>query len=256
MTVLLPNLYTSPNDLMSWIGIDGVDLHLAEREGTGQTIQVVADAAEGATSLTITALALPLLKGTVLKFNGGGNDEIVTVTLSAVAQVGDQALSVDALEGAVFANATATDNGVNIVLAQRGVLACQYATARVKDYCCPRYNDSDLKANADSRGSVNRWATALGAKWLAKRLMRSCPEGLAEDAEETMEELRLVRQGVLNVADIGIREGGLPWISNQTVDPRYNIVKSRVETILSTPDPVQYPQFVDWSSIFNIGGYY
>lgn len=256
MTLLLPNLYTSPNDLVAWLGTDGFELRLAESEGTGQEIQVVADAAEGDTSLSVTALQLPLLKGTVLKFNGGGMSEIVTVTLSAVAQVGDQTLSVEPLEGDVPATATATDNGVNVVLAQRAVLACQYATARVKDYCCPRYQDSDLKANADSKGSVNRWASALGAKWLAKRLMRSCPEGLQEDAEEALEELRMVKRGVLNVADIGLREGGLPWVSNQTVDVRYNLVKSRVETLISSPDVVQYPQFVDYNGIYSLGGYW
>lgn len=257
MTALLPNLYTNPSDIMAWIGSEGLDTRLAETPGSGQTVTVVSPGAnEGDVTVPVVALQLPLLARTVLRFSQGAVEDVVTVILTAVAQVGDQSLSVDALEGDLPATASAQDNGVNVVLAQRATRACQYATAQIKDYCCPRYDDSQLKANADSKGSVNRWATALAAKWLAKRMFRSCPEGLVGDAKEALEELRQVRRGMLSVADIPTRNIGVPFMDNMTVDPRYNIIKARFQPQISDATPTLFPQYPDWDSVYSISGWW
>ncbi len=141
-----------------------------------------------------------------------------------------------------------TDNGVNVALAQRLLMACQTATSQVKDYCCGRYNDSDLLQS----WSVRRWARALAARWVCRRRGNVAPKSIEEDAKEALDEMKRVQVSALNISDIGTRTAGWPFISNVIVDPAYDYAKIRVEQPLSEGTPTQYPQHVDWNSILFI----
>jgi hypothetical protein len=241
----LPNLYASPADIFDYIGTEGTDLRLDDHLlASGQTIQATSDASVNATSINITALSAPLLRGTSLNFDGAGLPAVVQVVLSATAGVGALTLAVNPLPAQVNAQATAQDSGVNVALAQRLVKACQYGTSQVKLYCCSRYNDSDLA----TAWSPNRWATYLGAKWLCSRRGNSPPKSVAADAEEALAEMKQVRVGMLSIEDIGTRTSGWPFISNVRVDPAYEYAKIRVEQSLSEGTPTQYGQFCDWNS--------
>jgi hypothetical protein len=244
----LPNLYTRPQDVFDWLGVEGVQLRLDDqRQATGQQIQAVADAAAGATAVQITALVLPLLKGTVLEFAGGGQQQVSEAVLSATAPKGATSLTVQPLAFGVNNLSLAFDSGVNFALAQRLVKACQYGTGQVKLYCCSRYNDSDL-ASSPVGGSPNRWATIAACKWLCKRQGQACPQGIEDDWEEALTELRQVRVGMLQIEDIGTRSANWPFISNMTLDIQYDYNKLRVEPQLSELTPVNYPQYIDWNS--------
>ncbi len=245
----LQNLYTRPTDVFDYIGAEGVQLRLDDRnQATGQTIQVTADAAVLATTLFVTALAYPLIKGSSLQFDGGGMPFQGEAILAATATTGTTALSVQPLAAAIPANAIAFDNGNNLVMANRLAKGCSYGTAQVKLYCCNRYNDSDLV----NSWSVNRWATVIAGRWVAKRLCRSCPEGIDEDFEETLNELKAVRIGNLCIEDIGTRTSGWPFLSNVTVNPAYDYAKIRVEPSLSEQTPTQYGQYIDWNSVLYV----
>ena len=228
-------------------GVEGVQLRLDDHGlSTGQIVKVVADAAAGATTLSIMALAQPLLKGTVLEFDGGGMASNVEVTLSAVAQVGTNSLTVNALSVQVNANAQATDNGVNLATAQRLLMGCQYATARIKLYCCGRYDDSQLVL----ANSVNFWARYLACKWVCSRRGQSPPKSVVDECELIMKELEKVQCKQLNIEDIGTRTADWPFITNTTVDPIFTIAKTRVEPQISEGTPTVYPQMIDWTSVY------
>ncbi len=248
--VNLPNLYCLPSDLYDFLGSEGAQLRLDDHnQATGQIVQTTADAALGATTLAITALQKPILRGTVLLFDGAGMETVVEATLTATAIVGATSLTVDTLSAGVNAQAQARDSGVNVALAARLVKGCSYATAQVKLYCCPRYDDSQLAQS----WSVNRWATVLGSRWVAKRLSRACPAGIEKDYEEVIEELKGVRMSFLNIEDIGTRTSGWPFISNVSVNLGYDIAKVRVEPQISEATPTQYGQFVDWNAVMIAG---
>jgi hypothetical protein len=153
-------------------------------------------------------------------------------------------LTVSPLLAQIDALATANDSGVNLAMAQRLVKACQYGTAQVKLYCCGRYDDSALVQS----WSCNRWATALASKWICKRRAQSCPKGIAEDAKEAIDEMKAVQLGMLSIEDIGTRTSGWPFISNFSMDLRYDYNRVRVEPQLSEGTPTGYPQFVDWNA--------
>jgi hypothetical protein len=247
----IPNLYCTVADLFDYLSTEGVELSLDDHNAaTGQTIQATADALLSATTINITALSAPLLRGTSLNFDGAGVPAVVQVVTNAVAKVGDTALTVNPLPAQVNAQAAASDSGVNAALAQRAVKACQYGTGQVKLYCCSRYNDSDLAANAKLPGSVNRWATIAAAKWLRSRRGQSPPGSIAADWKEALEELKQVRASQLNIESIGTRTSGWPFIDNFTMDQRYNLTKLRVEPQLSEGTPTQFAQFIDWNSAF------
>jgi hypothetical protein len=240
-------LLTSPQDVYDWLGTEGAQLRLDDRRlATAQTITVTKDTLAGATSLPVMALTQPLLRGDTLEFDGGGIPAVVEVVLSAVAPVGSLALTVVPLSAAVFAEASAPDTGVNIALAQRLVKGCLYGDGQVKLYCSPRYDDLELARS----WSVNRWATLIAARWVAKRLCRPCPQSLQADYEECLEELGMVKTGQLNVENAGTRTAGWPFITNTTVDLTYYVNKIRVEPTLSEGTPTQYPQYIDWTSAF------
>lgn len=245
MPVNLPNLYAKPADVFDYMGIPAVQFRLDDNnDATGQTITVTANAVAGATSINCAALASPLIKGTVLEFTGGGMAAAVEAVLSATALLGATTLAVTALLGAVSSLATAQDSGVNYALAQRLVKACQYATGQVKLYCCGRYNDSDLV----NSWSVNRWATALAARWIGRRVCRPCPQSILDDADEALKEMKQVRVSALSIEDIGTRTSGWPFITNVTHPVGLDVAQVRVEPQISEGTPTQYSQYIDWNS--------
>jgi len=249
MPVPLPNLYCSPQDVYDSLGAEGTDLLLDDRnEATGQKVVATQTAALNATTLPIQALTFPILAGSTLQFAGSGSDQI-GVTLSSVARTGDTTLTVNPLSAQVNALASAIDSGANVAAARRLVKACQYGTSEVKFYCCTRYDDSQLVL----AWSCNRWATALGARWLARRRRQSASKGIEADAEHALEQMLMVSTGARSIEDIGTRTSGWPYMSNIDVDVRYELGKVRVIPVLSEGTPTQYAQLIDFNSIFYTG---
>jgi len=247
MPAPLPNLYCTPNDVYDYLSVEGTQLRLDDHnQASGQQIQATADALAGATSIQVAGLALPLLAGSSLVFDGAGMVQTSTAVLAAVGKTGDTTLTVQPLTVQVNNGAAARDSGINLVMGQRLVKSTQYATAQVKLYCTGRYNDSDL-ANS---WSVNRWATVLASRWVGRRRALGCPRSIEKDAEECLEEMKMVRFGQLNIEDIGTRTAGWPFLSNVTNDIHYDYSRIRVEMPLSEPSPTQYGQLVDWNSAY------
>jgi hypothetical protein len=247
----LPHLYTLPVDLFDYLGVEGVQLRVDDHnQATGQTIQLTAAAAQGATAVTIAPLTAPLLAGTVLEFDGSSLAQQTEVILTAVGQVGVTSLSVMPLPYAMAALCYAFDNGTSVALAQRLNKACQYGTSQTKLYLSGRYDDSDLYANATEHGSVNRWATALAAKWLCSRRGQTPPGGVAADAKEALDEMKQVRCNGLQIEDIATRTAAWPFISNITHDPQFLVAQVRVETAISEATPTQYGQRVDYNTLY------
>ena len=247
--VTLPNIYTTPADVDDYLGAESVDLRLDDQQlATGQVISVVTDAVVGATTIQVAPILAPLLRGAQLKFYGGGMTDIVYVSLSVVAQVGDTTLTVSPLTEVVLAEGQATDSGVNVATAARMAKGCKYATAQVKRYCCNRYDDSQLA----TAWSVNQWATVIASRWVCKRRSQSAPSGIDEDYKEVLQDLKWVMTGMMFIEDIGTRTSAWPFITNATLDIRYDTVKSRIEPQLSEGTPTQYAQFLDWNSIFSL----
>ena len=246
MPIALPNLYCTPQDVYNLVGIDAAQLRQDDRNlASGQTMQAVALVSVGGTSITLaSALQYPMLIGTNLVFDGGGLAAPVEATLSAVANVGDTSLTVSAVSSAINAGAEAVDNGVTVWTANLMTVACQRATSTVKRYCQPRYDDSQLvQAN-----SVNDWATTIASRWLGIRLYRAAPSYIESMYEEAMNELRMVKDGELNIEDIPTRTSEWPFLSNVTIDLAYTVRKVRVEPQISEGTPTQYPQAIDWNS--------
>ena len=247
----LGNLYCLPNDVFDSIGVDGVQLRLDDQNlATGQTITVLSDAAQGATTLQVTALQYPLLRGSSLQFAGGGTTAVTEAQLTAVSQVGSTTLTVNPLPNAILANAQAKDNGVNLAMAARLAKGCQYGTNQVRMYCTPRYDDSQLYINAQQQGSVNRWATALASRWVQERRNQGASKGVQRQCEEALEELRMIQKGAAQVENIGTRTSGWPFIVASTLDVGYEYNKIRIEPQLSEGTPTQFPEYVDWNSLF------
>jgi hypothetical protein len=247
--VTLPNLYCLPSDVSDYLGVESVELRLDDQMlASGQVITLTADAAAAATTINVAALQAPLLRGAQLSFYGSAMPSIVVVSLSTVAQIGDTILNVVALSAQVNAQAQATDSGVNVATAARMLKGCSYATAQVKRYCCNRYDDSALAQS----WSVNWWATVIASRWVSKRRSQSAATGLEEDYKEVLQDLKWVLVGMMPIEDIGTRTSSWPFITNSTLDIRYDYVKARVEPMLSEGTPTQYAQYVDWNSIFTL----
>ena len=242
-------LFCQPQDVYDLVGTEGGQLRLDDdQKSTGQTITVTAQAAADATTVAITPLRLPLLRGSVLEFMGGGMPTQSQVTLSAVAQKGATSLSVEALTDILYANAQATDNGINLATAYRLVEACRFGTSRVMLLCCARYDPQQLVRSYN----VKRWAVAVAAKWLTSRRGQSPPKSIMDEAEEAEESMRLVWTGALQIDSAGTRTSSWPFISNVQVDHRYNTAQVRVQPSISEGTPTQYAGFVDWSSVFAV----
>lgn len=244
MPAPLPNLYCTPADLYDYLSTEGVELRLDDhRLGTGQVVQVLEDVPLLATTVPVTALLFPILKGDTLHFDGGGTERVVDATLTSTAQKGDVSLAVVALTAPLDQYAQARDSGVNTALGVRLVKACQYGTSRVKLYCTSKYDDSVLVQS----WSVNRWAVALAGQWLTRRGGQPSPASVEADAEEALEEMKQVSCGMLRIEDIPTRTAGWPFLSNVTLDISYDWHKVRVETGESEATPTQYAQFIAWN---------
>ena len=247
--VLLPNVYCTPQDVYDRIGLEAAQLRLDDQNAaSGQQVATTAAASSGAVSLTVAAIQYPMLRGTQLSFSDAAMETPVTVTLNAAAAAGATTLTVVALSADIPSGAVAFDNGLNTWLAGQLLTACQRATARCKLYLCNRYNDSALAQS----WSVNQWSITIAAKWLATRCFRAAPQQIQDEYEEAMEEMKAVKNSQLNIEDIGTRTSGWPFLSNVTVDLTYTYAKVRVESCISEPTQTQYPQSVDWNSMFVI----
>ena len=234
-------------DLLS---VEGVDLREDDQNlATGYIIETSANAVVGATSITVLAVPVPLLRGAQLTFDLAGMDIPVTVQLTAVAAVGATSISVEALETAITSGAQARDSGVNAATGARLLVGCRKGTSKVKLYCNGRYDDSQLRLS----GSVNDWATIVGAKFLCTRRAQGCPTSIQEQYIEALEEMRMVQAEQLQIEDIGTRGADWPTITNVIVNPSYDGMRARVQQHISEGTPTLYPRFVDWNSSVILG---
>lgn len=242
----LPTIYTTPNNVFDYLGTEGAMLCLDDhQQATGQIIMATAGAGVGANSIPITALVSPLLAGDTLVFDGGGMPAVSQVTLASTASLGATSLSVVPLAVAVNSQAEATDTGVNLALAQRLLQGCYFGTDQVNLYCQGKYDPSQLVLS----WITTKWATALAGRWLRRRRGQPAPKSVEEDAKEALDEMKQVNVGIFRIPNIGMRTSGWPFVTNVTVDLRYDYAKIRVETPLSEGTPTQYPQRVDWNSL-------
>lgn len=245
MPITLPTLFTSPQDVWDMLSVEGVDLREDDSNlASGQIIEVSSAAAVGATTISVTATPVALLRGAELTFQQAGMDPPVTARLSAAAAAGATSLSVTALEEAINAGAQARDSGVNAATGARLLVGCQRGTSKVKLYCNQRYDDSQLVLS----GTVLNWATIGAAKFLCTRRAQGCPKGIKEDYDEAIEEMRMVQSGQLSLEDIGTRGVDWPTVTNVIVNPGYDGMRSRVQPNISEGTPTVYNQYIDWNS--------
>lgn len=245
MPITLTTLFTSPQDVWDLLSTEGVDLRQDDHNlATGQIITTSADAAVGATSISVSALPVALLKGAQLTFDGAGMTLPVTVSLSAVALVGATSISVTALTTAVSSGATARDSGVNAATGARLLIGARKGTSKVKLFCNARYDDSELALS----GTVCDWATICAAKFLCTRRAQGCPKSLQADYDEAIEEMRMVQAGQLQIENIGTRGVDWPTVVNVTVNPAYDGMRARVQPNISEQTPTAYHQYIDWNS--------
>ena len=111
--------------------------------------------------------------------------------------------------------------------------ARNYATARVNMYCLTRYAVADLATS----WVVNEWATYLACHWLSRR--RGNPGLFKDEAKQVMEELKAVKGGQLDLADLAERNPGWPTWSNARVDISYPQKRIRVQRPISEQSPTQ-----------------
>lgn len=245
MPVTLTTLFCSSNDVWDMLSVEGVDLREDDHNlATGQIITVSADAAIGATSLSVASIPVSLLRGAELVFDAAGMAAPVKASLTAAAVLGSTALSVAALDTAINAGAQARDSGVNAATGARLLVGVRKGTSKVKLYCNSRYDDSQLRLS----GTVCDWATVAAARFLCTRRAQGCPKSIANDYDEAIEEMRMVQAGQLAIEDIGTRGVDWPSMSNITVNPGYDGMRARVEPNISEQTPTAYSQYIDWSS--------
>lgn len=227
------------------LSVEGVDLREDDHNlATGQIITTSADAAVGATTISVTVLPVALLRGAELVFDGAGMETAVKVSLTAAAAANTTSISVTELTTAINAGAQARDSGINAITGARLVVATRKGTSKVKLYCNSRYDDSQLILS----GTVCDWATICAAKWLCTRRAQGCPKSIAADYEEAIEEMRMVQAGQLALEDIGTRGSDWPTISNIIVNPGYDGMRARVQPNISEGTPTGYSQYIDWNS--------
>lgn len=257
MPILLGTLFCIPSDMWDTLSAEGVDLRLDDHNlASGQVIQSSADTPVGSTTMSVVALPVALLLGAQLVFDGAGMPVPVQLQLTAPANLGAVSISVAQVTNNgtttsvgptttdVPSGAQARDSGVNAATGYRLIQGCRKGTSEVKLWCNQRYDDTQLVL----AGSVNDWATAIGARWLAKRRAQGCPKGLQADYEDAVERLKMVQSGQLSIEDIGTRGIDWPTLTNITVDPSYNVMRSRVEPNISEQTPTAYNQYIDWNS--------
>ncbi len=245
MPIVLSTLFTSPQDVWDLLSTEGVDLREDDHNlASGQIIQTTSDTPVGSTTMAVLALPVALLNGAQLTFDGAGMPSPVTAQLTAVANVGATSLSIAATTIDIPSGAQARDSGVNAATGNRLLVGARKGTSKVKLYCNQRYDDSQLRLS----GSVLDWATICAAKFLCTRRAQGCPKSIAEDYKETIEELRMVQVGNLAIEDIGTRGTDWPSITNITVNPVYDTMRSRVQPNISEQTPTAYSQYIDWNS--------
>lgn len=250
MPITLPTLFCTPQDIWDTLSVVGVDLRLDDDNlATGQIIEVTAAAAVGATSLSVTALPVALLRGAELTFLQAGMEVPSVAKLSAAAAVGATSISVAALEVAINAGAQARDSGVNAATGIRMARATQHGTSKVKLYCNQRYDDSELVRS----GTVNDWATIIACRWLCSRRAQPVPKSISEECKEAIEELKMVQACQLAIEDIGTRGVDWPTVTNVIVNPAYDGMRARVQPNISEGTPTDYNQFIDWNSAVLLG---
>lgn len=246
MPITLSTLFTTPQDIWDVLSVEGVDLRLDDsNRATGYLIEASAAAAVAATSISVVALPVALLKGAWLTFDMAGMSVPVKAQLSAAASLGATSISVSALETAIASGAQARDSGVNAATGARLLVAARKGTSEVKLFCNQRYDDSQLVLS----GSVYDWATIIACRWLSKRRAQGCPKGLQADYEDVVERLKMVQSGQLSIEDIGTRGVDWPSMSNITVNPAYDNARARFQPAISEGTPTAYSQFVDWNSV-------
>lgn len=246
MPITLPILFTTPQDIWDLLSVEGVDLREDDHNlATGQTVQTTAQALAGATTISVAALPVGLLAGSQLVFDSAGMEVPIMAQLSAAAAAGATSITVLALSADIAANAQARDSGVNAATGARLLVGARKGTSKVKLYCNARYDDSQLKLS----GTVLDWATIAAAKFLCTRRAQGCPKSIQADYDEMLEELGMVQSGQLAIEDIGTRGVDWPSMTNITVNPAYDNMRSRVQPSISEQTPAQFGQFVDWNSI-------
>ena len=245
MPITLSTLFTTPQDVWDLLSVEGVDLREDDHNlATGQIITTSAAAAVGATSISVSALPVALLKGAELTFDDAGMSVPVTAQLTAAAAVGATSISVTALTTAISSGATARDSGVNASTGARLLVGARKGTSKVKLYCNARYDDSQLRLS----GTVVDWATTAAAKFLCTRRAQGCPKSIQADYDEAIEEMRMVQSGQLSIEDIGTRGVDWPTVTNIIVNPAHDGMRARVQPYISEQTPTAYGQFVDWNS--------
>lgn len=250
MPITLSTLFCTPADVWDLLSVEGVDLREDDQNlATGQIITTSATAAVGATSVSVTALPVAILRGAELTFEGAGMSVPVTAKLTAVAALGATSISVEALGTAINSGATARDSGVNAATGARLLVGARKGTSKVKLYCNARYDDSQLKLS----GTVLDWATIGAAKFLATRRAQGCPKSIQADYEEAVEEMKMVQSGQLSIEDIGTRGVDWPTVTNVVVNPSYDGMRARVQRHVSEQTPTNYSQFIDWNSAVLLG---
>ena len=250
MPITLSTLFTTPQDVWDLLSVEGVDLREDDHNlASGQIIQTSGVAAVGATTLSVVATPVALLRGAELVFDAAGMSAPVKVSLTASAAAGATSLSIAALETQINNAAQARDSGVNAATGARLVVATRKGTSKVKLYCNARYDDSQLALS----GTVCDWATVTAAKFLCTRRAQGCPQSIAEDYKEAIEEMRMVQTGQLALEDIGTRGTDWPTITNVIVNPAFDGMRARVQPNLSEGTPTAYGRFVDWNSAIILG---
>ena len=250
MPITLSTLFCNPQDMWDLLSVEGVDLREDDHNlATGQIIETSAAAAVGATSISVAALPVALLRGAELTFDSSDMSLPVTVGLTAAAAVNATSISVDALATAVNSKAQARDSGINAATGARLLVGCRKGTSKVKLYCNGRYDDSQLRLS----GSVVDWATVTGARFLCMRRAQGCPKGIQSMYDEAIEEMRMVQAEQLQIEDIGTRGADWPTITNVIVNPSYDGMRVRVQQYISEGTPTNYPRFIDWNSSVILG---
>lgn len=245
MPITLSTLFCQPQDVWDYLSVAGVDLRQDDHNlATGQIITTSADAIVGATSITVTALPVALLRGAELVFEGAGMDVPVTVSLTAAAALGATSISVVALETQVNSGAMARDSGINAATGARLLVGTRKGTSKVKLYCNQRYDDSELVQS----GTVLDWATICASKFLCTRRAQGCPASIQNDYDEAIEEMRMVQVNQLSIEDIGTRGSSWPSMTNIIVNPGYEGMRARVQPNISEQTPTGFSQYIDWNS--------
>jgi hypothetical protein len=164
------------------------------------------------------------------------------VTLGSLEYTYCTETDVDTLLSAEAKNLWLDDNSDHAVdSTERARLTTQginWATSRVNFYCQRRYESSDL---ADS-WLVNDWATVVAVRWLCTRRGNSVPQSIQALYDEVIGDLEQVRDGKMQLPDIGSRS--VEWMvwSNVKVDWRYPLRRVRVQRPISERSERNYRQ--------------